>query len=168
MHYVAIVGGEEREVEVTELAPGRYRVTIGERVVEADAHAVNGRSLSLIVDGGSYAVQLDRAPRGDVVLLRGHRVHAEVLDLRQIRLRRAQSLAHPQDGPREVLAPMPGKVVAVLVREDESVLEGQGLVVIEAMKMENELRSPKAGIVRRVAVQAGTAVDGGALLCIVD
>jgi len=64
--------------------------------------------------------------------------------------------------------PMPGKVIAVLVSEGDSIEKGQGLVIVEAMKMENEVRSPIAGEVKEIKVKTGDAVEGGAVLLIVE
>jgi len=170
MHYVAIVNGEERQVEITEVAPFRYRVTMDGRTLEEDAPALRDDSLSLLLGHQAYSVESEQDPggQGENLLVRGHLVHVEVLDMRKIRLRHAQSLALTHDGPRQVTAPMPGKIVAVLVREGDQVASGQGLLVVEAMKMENELRSPKAGVVRQLAAQPGAAVEGGAVLCVVE
>ena len=72
------------------------------------------------------------------------------------------------EGPAVISSPMPGKVVAVLVEEGQEVEEGQGLVVVEAMKMENELQSPRAGVVKGLSAEEGVAVDGGASLCTIE
>jgi biotin carboxyl carrier protein len=72
------------------------------------------------------------------------------------------------EGPQRVDAPMPGKIVRVLVKEGDAVEEGQGLVVVEAMKMENELKSPKAGVVRELHAQEGQPVEAGAKLAVVS
>jgi biotin carboxyl carrier protein len=166
MHYVAIIQGEERQVEITELSPDKYAVTIDGRKVEVDARQLGSHSMSVLIGDDAHSVELERAE--DSVNVGGHVIPVEVLDLRKMRLRRAQESAANMDGPAKVAAPMPGKVVAVLVKEGQEVQAGTGLVVIEAMKMENELRAPKAGTVRKLTATLGAAVDNGAALCVID
>ncbi|MBI2997486.1 MAG: biotin/lipoyl-binding protein, partial [Deltaproteobacteria bacterium] len=72
------------------------------------------------------------------------------------------------EGRQEISVPMPGKVIAVLVSEGDRAEKGQGLVIVEAMKMENEVRSPIAGEVREIRVKAGDAVEAGAILAVVE
>ncbi|RPJ64661.1 MAG: acetyl-CoA carboxylase biotin carboxyl carrier protein subunit [Acidobacteria bacterium] len=86
----------------------------------------------------------------------------------QRRWNRPGAAAAGAAGPQRITAPMPGKVLKVLVAAGESVEERQGLVVVEAMKMENELRAPRAGRVREVHVQEGAPVESGRLLVVLD
>nr|WP_305034252.1 DUF2118 domain-containing protein [Myxococcus sp. CA005] len=91
----------------------------------------------------------------------------DVADERRLRLRAANA-AFSVEGKQLVTAPMPGKVVKVLVKVGDEVKEGQGLVVVEAMKMENELKSPKAGKVTELFAKEGTAVENNAKLVMVE
>lgn len=169
MHYVAIVNGEEKQVEIVEVAPDRYRVTIDDRVLEVDARNTDETSMSLLVEHEAFNIESERTSQSVQNLkVKGEVVSVEVLDLRRVQLRRSQESLGGLDGPTEISSPMPGKVVAILVKEGDEVTEGQGLVVVEAMKMENELRSPKNGVVQSVKAAEGDAVDGGAVLCIVE
>ena len=169
MHYVAIVGGVERDIEIVEIGPERYRLTMDGRSFEVDAHAINETTLSLFLDDHAYNIESERTADGaQNLLVRGELVNVDVLDLRKVRLRRVQESVVGAGGPAEITSPMPGKVVAVLVKEGQEVAEGQGLVVVEAMKMENELRAPRAGTVASLKAKEGAAVDGGAVLCIVE
>lgn len=168
MHYVAIVGGKECQVEISEIAADRYQVLIDGRRLDVDAREVAPTTLSLVVGEQAYDVDLERTPTGGNALVRGHVVEVEVLDLRRLRLRRAQESSAAPDGPATIVAPMPGKVVAVLVKDGDEVVAGQGLVVVEAMKMENELRAPKAGTVRDLKAEVGAAVENGMRLCVID
>jgi biotin carboxyl carrier protein len=99
------------------------------------------------------------------VSLGGHRIAVEIVDARNA-LRKAAQRGH--DGMAELRAPMPGKVVKVLVAEGADVEVNQGLVVIEAMKMQNEVKSPKKGVVRKVGVKEAAAVNAGDLLVVVE
>ncbi len=143
MQYAAIVNGEAREVDVIESSPDRFRVEMNGRTFEVDLRALNDTTLSVVIDEQAYDIQLEAHPKGgQAMLVRGEIVQVEVLDLRKMRLREAQAASAGPEGPAIILCPMPGKIVAVLVEEGQEVAEGDGLVVVEAMKMENELKSP--------------------------
>jgi biotin carboxyl carrier protein len=176
VRYHAVVDGEERLVEVTTRG-SLYRVAIHpgaqERseapptVLEVDAVHLPGAALSLLVDGKSARVDLEPCKDGSLSVLVGEQTHAiELLDERRLLLRQAGG-KFSLEGPQRVDAPMPGKVVRVLVNLGDTVAEGQGLVVVEAMKMENELRSPKAGVVKELHAQEGQAVESGAKLVVI-
>jgi len=166
MRYTAFVGGEERSVDV---APreGGYRVTIGGKAFDLDAVHLQGAAISLIVGTRSYRCDIE--PRKDgklAVLVNESVVDLEILDERKLRMRRASG-KFSLEGPQRIDAPMPGKVVRVLVKVGDEVQEGQGLVVVEAMKMENELKSPKAGKVTELHAVEGAAVEAGAKMLVV-
>ncbi|GAC1337423.1 MAG: hypothetical protein NVS2B9_08790 [Myxococcales bacterium] len=176
MRYHAILRGTERLIEVS--ARGAlYRVTIHPgpeardeappRVLEVDAHHLRGNALSLLAGSRSHAAAVAPGKEGSLSVRVGGDVHAlEMLDERTLRLRRAGG-KFSLDGPQRIDAPMPGKIVRVLVKLGEAVAEGQGLVVVEAMKMENELKSPKAGTVAELHAVEGAAVESGAKLLVV-
>ena len=168
MHYVAIIGGKERQVEVTEVATDRYALVVDNQRWELDARDCGPSTWSLVHDTRSYTVELEKRMDGQVAHIAGHAMPVEILDLRRMRLRRAKESAAGPDGPVVIAAPMPGKVVALLAKDGQTVELGQGVVVVEAMKMENELRAPKAGVVRQLRVAVGTAVDAGAILCVIE
>ena len=174
MRYHALVAGEERLIEV---APhgSSYRVAIhagkteseNPRVLLVDAAHLAGRAMSLLVGARSVRCEVEPAKEGRVAVLVGDEVHElEILDERRLRLRRASG-KFTLEGPQRVDAPMPGKVVRVLVKQGDQVQEGQGLLVVEAMKMENELKSPRAGVVKELHAQEGQPVEAGAKLAVV-
>jgi len=166
MRYHALVHGEERVVEVTQRG-GRYRVVIGEKVLEVDAVHLQGHAVSLIVGARSARCDIEPKGEGKLAVLVGDTVYPlELFDERRLRLRRAGS-KFTLEGPQRIDAPMPGKVVRVLVKVGDEVQEGQGLLVVEAMKMENELKSPKAGKVVELHAVEGAAVESGAKLAVV-
>ena len=167
MRYMAIIGGEERLIEVTPRENG-YRVVIGERELDLDAVHLQGFALSLIAGTGSYRCDIDPGKNGQIRVLVGETVYPlEILDERRLRMRRAAG-KFTLEGPQRIDAPMPGKVTRVLVKVGDQVEEGQGLVVVEAMKMENELKSPKAGKVTELHAVEGEAVESGAKLAVVS
>jgi biotin carboxyl carrier protein len=167
--YVALLDGGRREeaVEVTPVGPGAYQVAIGGRIHRVDAFQHDFGTLSLLVDTHSYSVLLDERPGSVRVHLRDQVYALEILDERRLRMRRAAG-RFTLEGRQVVCAPMPGRIVRVLVKPGDAVREGQGLVVVEAMKMENEMRSPKDGKVVEVHVQEGQAVENGAKLAAVE
>jgi biotin carboxyl carrier protein len=174
VRYHAILGGVERLVEVTRRG-ALYRVAIHEetrqsaspRVLEVDAVHLAGQAMSLIVDGRSVRCEVEPGRDGRLaVLVAAAVVELEILDEQKLRLRRASG-KFSLEGPQRVDSPMHGKVVRVLARQGEQVLEGQALVVVEAMKMENELKSPKAGVVAELHAREGQAVEAGAKLAVV-
>ena len=118
---------------------------IGDRVVRVIVHAREGK--------GIYALDID-----------GHRYHVEALGERARAIQELAARSAPPAGPAPVVAPMPGLVVRVNVAVGDTVAAGQGVLVMEAMKMENELRAPAAATVKAVRVTQGTAVEKGAIL----
>jgi biotin carboxyl carrier protein len=118
--------------------------------------------LSLIIDGRQYRCIFD----GDAVLIGGRRYAFALDDPRSLRGRKGAG--DGAAGPRAVKAPMPGRVVRVLVAEGDQVEEQQGVVVIEAMKMQNELKSPKAGRVARIAAMVEETVSAGDVLVVIE
>jgi acetyl/propionyl-CoA carboxylase alpha subunit len=117
----------------------------------------------------SYEVSIRERGPGDLsVRIGGHSIDVRVLDPRAYRRRGPGQAVSDHSGVRQVLAPMPGRVVKVLVKAGDRVAARQGLVVVEAMKMENELRAPGDAIVRDVRTTEGSSVEAGAVLVILD
>ncbi|HUB06358.1 MAG TPA: biotin/lipoyl-containing protein [Myxococcales bacterium] len=164
--YRATLGKRSVDLEVDRQGDA-LRVTLDGAVHEIDALELPDGAISLIVDGRSFSAEYEEKGDDVAVLLRHSVFSVEVLDERRLRMRAASGKL-TAEGPQVIVAPMPGKVVRVLVKAGDAVAEGQGLLVVEAMKMENELRAAKAGKVVEVAVREGTAVEGGAKLCLVE
>ncbi len=164
-------GPDEREERVRLERDGRrYRVTVGERTHEVDAVRLDlqgdgTRGLwTLIVDGAQHEVALARLPDGAwAVSTAGGERRVEVTDP-LTHLARAAHGAAAGGASRKVTAYMPGRVVAVLLTEGDEVEAGQGVVVLEAMKMENEIAAEHAGRIAKIHVEEGQAVEGGDLL----
>lgn len=161
MKYFVMVAGREIPVEVD-----GDRVVVDGRVVEAHLMRVPGTPLRhLVLDGASLTVAMERTRPGSwQVAVAGTQLEAEVVDERT---RHIRSLTGATTGPKsaaQLKAPMPGLVVRVLVSSGQAVVPGQGLVVLEAMKMENELRATSAAAIRAVAVVPGQAVEKGQVL----
>ena len=160
MRFEAEAAGRRLDVTVRKTASG-YELTLGERRVLVDAVPTGAHAWSLLVEGKSYDALVETAQAGvSVVRLLGDAVTVRLAE------GGAGAVARPADprGTARLVAPMPGKVVRVLVSPGDEVKAGGGLVVVEAMKMENELRAGRDGRVRAVHVREGQPVDGGALL----
>jgi pyruvate carboxylase subunit B len=161
-------------IYVVEVNGRRYTVELreGEAIVDGTAHRVSLQSVSgtpvriVTVDSAVHRMVLrERASRGRYRLwLDGQRYAAEALDSRARAIRDMQASTGHQAGPAPLIAPMPGLIVQLRVKVGDTIAAGDGLVVMEAMKMENELRAVAAGRVRAVHVTAGAVVEKGALL----
>jgi biotin carboxyl carrier protein len=146
---------------------GHFRVTLDGVCQEVHVAATDlGLFLTHQADGRSLDLALTEREGGEWLLQFPHVTLTAVVDGRRFRRGRAGPV--PVDGEQRVTAPMPGRVVRVLVKVGDQVAARQGLVVVEAMKMENELASPRAGRVKEVAVSEGTSVESGRLLVIVE
>jgi len=161
MRYEVELGGRSFDVVVE-----GAKVTVGGRAVAATLAGREGSPVrGLLVDGRSYGVVAERGPGGSwKLMLRGRPVDALVVDPRARAIRDMGGKRAAAKGPRPIVAPMPGMVVKVEVAEGDRVEVGQGVVIVEAMKMENELRADGAGIVTGVHVRAGEAVEKNQIL----
>jgi biotin carboxyl carrier protein len=164
------VNGRSRTVSVERTAAGRYRVTIDGGPHDVDVARVGALGFSLLegTNGVSRDVQVAPGARTGELLIRidGRTVLAPVNGRRTGR--GASDAGGHAHGDQPVVAPMPGRVVLVLVSPGDTVAARQGVVVVEAMKMENELRAPKAGRVKEVAVEAGASVEAGRVLVVIE
>jgi biotin carboxyl carrier protein len=170
MTFEVDVNGRNRVVSVERAAAGRYRVVVDGRPHDVDAARVGSFGLSLLLDGGSVSREVEVAPAGGpgemLVRIDGRIVAATVNGRRTGRgAADGGTLAR---GVQSVVAPMPGRVVRVLVAAGDAVTARQPVVVVEAMKMENELRSPKAGRVKDVEVAEGASVEAGRVLIVIE
>lgn len=163
MKYVVQLNGDRKSVALD--ADGlSYEA---ETPVHAELSDIEGSPVRMVKIGTHVyrVVAQKRQGRGRYTLwVDGYRFETEALDERTRAIRDLSAASAGPVGPAPILAPMPGMIVRVSVRAGDKVEAGQGVVVMEAMKMENELRATAAGTVRSVEVAAGTAVEKGALL----
>lgn len=172
MRYLARIGNEDFNLEVVRRESGRYTVKLNGEVREVETRGANG-AVALSVDGRLWDASISReanaatrnGERSYAVTIDGRHYPVQILDP----LRQAAAAAGPQhSGTVSIRSTMPGRIVAVLVKQGQAVKAGQGLVVVEAMKMENEMPAPKDGIVGAIAVSCGDAVETGGLLVTVE
>jgi biotin carboxyl carrier protein len=162
------VAGREFRV-VLERGGERARLRVAGQDVSSTLEVTGSREGGLLLDGEPLEVRLVRAPDGSLSLAAGGESWpVEVLSEAEAALATAGGRSGNAAGRLAVRAPMPGRVVAVEVAEDQQVEEGAGLFVIEAMKMENEVRAPRPGIVRGIRVAPGASVEGDQELCAIE
>jgi len=156
MKYVTTINEKEYEIEVID----ERHVRIGERLIDVDFESVSGQPVySLIIDGKSIESYVYEGDEDLQVLLRGRLFQVKVEDEREKRLRAAAGGGISEGGEFLMRAPMPGLVVTVGVVEGQEVEKGQVLVILESMKMQNELKAPRAGRIERIRVKPGESVE---------
>jgi len=168
MLYDITIDGKSYRLEL-ERAEGRWSCRLDGREVVVDAVLVRPDVLSLRIGDLAYEIKSEHvagdARNGWHLSVGSARFACEVRDPRALRSRARTADDH---GPKKLTAPMPGKVVRVLVREGDAVEAGAGVLVVEAMKMQNEIKSPKKGTVQKMLAAEGVAVNAGDVLAIVE
>ena len=167
---VVTADGRDRTVSVEgplPEAPGRFRVTIEGVAHEVDGRAIRPGTWSVVVGGRSFLVDLDRRRAGIAASVGASEAMLQVEDALQRRLAAAAQPREKLSG-ETLSAPIAGKVVKVLVAVGDSVAAGTPVIVLEAMKMENELVAERGGTVKSVNKQAGQAVDTGDVLIVIE
>ena len=160
---VAIDGKSYRlDLQKTE---GRWSCRIDGRDVDVDAVLARPNVLSLRIGNKAYEVKCERVGADTHIWVGSQRFAADVRDPRSLRGRVRAADDH---GPKKLFAPMPGKVVRILLSQGAEVEAGAGVLVVEAMKMQNEVKSPKKGTIQKILVAEGTAVNAGDVLAIVE
>jgi biotin carboxyl carrier protein len=165
MIYEITIDGKNYRLELGQ-SDGRWQCRLDDRELQMDAILSRRDVLSVIIGGKSYEIKRERTATDLHLWVGPVRYAAEVRDPRSLRSRKSSQA--DEKGPKKLVAPMPGKVVRVLVSEKAQVEAGQGIVVVEAMKMQNEIKSPKAGIVQKLVASDGAAVNAGDVLAIVE
>jgi biotin carboxyl carrier protein len=166
MKLVATVGTQSHVVDVIE-HDGRYRVTVGDRQWDVDGRLTAQGIYSLLIDGVSHVADVDDHDGACVVEVGGETYTIRVEEQTRYIIR-TRGGASGGGGAQTIKAPLPGKVTHVPVQVGDEIAAGQSLVVIEAMKMENELKAAAPGTVREVRVSAGQAVNAGDVLVVID
>ena len=169
MDFDGQINGKQYRVSVEkgrEGKAGSYLVRIGETEYQVDARLISDRSLSMILDGRQYDLVIENDGKKKVVLFPDFSCEVELGNSFGTGLR--QEGLGADSGTAEVCSPMPGRVIEILVEAGSEVKRGQGLLVVEAMKMENEIQSPKDGRVKEIFVKKNDAVESGTLLTAIE
>jgi biotin carboxyl carrier protein len=171
MTFEVDLDGRTHTVSVERAGPGRFRVVIDDAAHVVDAVRTGEHGLSLILDDEaaiSRHVQVAPGGSGDELLVSlGGRTAVVTVNGRRSRRAGAEGAASTH-GPQSIVAPMPGRIVRVLVAPGDEVAARQPVIVVEAMKMENELRATRAGRVKEVTVKAGASVEAGRILALLE
>jgi biotin carboxyl carrier protein len=156
MKYIAKIDDQTFEIEIN----GEDEIIADGDNVEIDFRSIAGQSVySMIVNGRSYEALVQLRDEGLEVLLQGKLYIVNVEDERQQRLREASGIEGIHQGEFNLKSPMPGLIISVNVRDGQEIDSGDRMIVLESMKMQNELKSPTSGTVRNVRVKAGDNVE---------
>ncbi len=139
------IDGSELDADAVEVSPGIYSILIGGKLLEARVETKGDSQLRVTVASREYEATIRNSRKW----------------------KRDRAAGAEAEGRQQVTTPMPGKIVLVLMKTGDAVDAGQGIVVVEAMKMQNEIRSPKSGTVERLLVVAGQTVNAGEVVAIV-
>ena len=156
MKYITTIEDKQFVIEIID----DKHINVDGKIYEVDFESVSGQPVySLIVDGKSHESYVYAGDDNWQVLLRGRLYPVSVMDEREMRLRSAAGGGVAETGEFHLRAPMPGLVVAISVAEGQEVKKGQVILILESMKMQNELKSPRDGVIGRIRVKAGESVE---------
>lgn len=164
MKYMTSVKGESYIIEID----NDEEVMVNGEVYPIDFQSLStGGLVSLLIKNRSLEAAVEEQDDGWDVLIRGELYAVKVLDERAHRLAQARGQETADSGEASLISPMPGLIVSVIVAEGEQVAKGDKLIILESMKMENELRAPREGMVSRISVAAGDSVEKGQVLVLI-
>lgn len=164
MKYITVVNDQEYVIEID----GERRIKVNDQLFDIDFQQLSeGGILSLLLDNHSVEAIVEERDSAWEVLLHGELYSVVVQDERAYRLAKARGMATDVSGEAVIKSPMPGLIIAVAVAEGDHVQKGDKIVILESMKMENELRSPRDGTVLRIQVEAGAAVEKDQVLAVI-
>jgi biotin carboxyl carrier protein len=165
MIYEVTVGETTYRIDLQREGAG-WKCKLDGRELPLDVISAQNGTLSILLGGKSYEVKQEITGTETNIVVGQERFSAVVRDPRSLRSRRSGGAA--EQGIKKITAPMPGKIVRLLAKEGSSVQAGQSVIVIEAMKMQNELKAPKNGILKKINVSEGAAVEAGQALAEVE
>lgn len=166
MTYDVVVDGKTHRLELTR-GENTWHCTVDGEPMEVDAALTARDVLSVLIGSKAYEIKRERSLQGELHMVIGSARYAvDVQDPRSLRTRRAA--AGTEAGPQKVTAAMPGKIVRIMVNEKDEVTAGQPILVMEAMKMQNEIKSPKAGRVQKLLTSEGSTVNAGDTMAVIE
>ncbi|MBI9072073.1 MAG: biotin/lipoyl-binding protein [Melioribacteraceae bacterium] len=161
MKLVSRLGGEENIVDVTKLDSGKYKVIIDGEEMIIDVPHINHDKINILYDNKSLDYSYLKSEDMYELNYMDKNFEIELYDERRFNLRKAE---FSNSGPEKIKSSMPGKIVKLEVSEGDLVEAGQGILIMEAMKMENEVKCAKAGIIKKIYVKEGDAVEKSTVL----
>jgi biotin carboxyl carrier protein len=164
MTYDVTIDGKSYRLDLTQ-AEGQWSCRVDGRDIQVDAVLARPNVLSFRLGDKAYEVKCERVGGEIHIWVGSQRFAAEVRDPRSLR---GRTRSDDEKGPRKLTAPMPGKVVRILLSAGAAVEAGAGVLVVEAMKMQNEVKSPKKGTIQKIMVSEGAPVNAGDVLAIVE
>ena len=164
MTYDVIIDGKSRRLDLDRTKDG-WSCRLDGREIPVDAILARADVLSLRIGDRAFEVKCERVGPETHFWVGSERFAVEVRDPRSLRTR---GRAPDEQGPKKLTAPMPGRVVRILAAQGAEIEAGAGVVVVEAMKMQNEVKSPKKGMIQRILVSIGAAVNAGDVLAVVE
>ncbi|MFN2455325.1 MAG: biotin/lipoyl-containing protein [Pyrinomonadaceae bacterium] len=172
MKLIVEIAKEKHELTLQRDAhdPSRVTAVIDGRNYELTAHEIAAGNYSLLADNRVFQCRVDKGGEysGTVeVYVNGKAYAVTVVDPKRMRAGQGSG-AEALNGTAQIVAPMPGKIVGVLIEEGASVEAGEGLVIVEAMKMQNEMKAPRAGVVKTLRAVAGATVNAGDVLAVIE
>lgn len=166
MTYDVIVDGKTHRLELNK-GETMWHCKVDGHAIEVDAALTARDVMSVLVGGDAFEIKRERSLQGELHLVIGSARYAiDVQDPRSLRKRRAAG--ESEAGPQKITAPMPGKIVRISVKVGDEVKAGQGVIVMEAMKMQNEMKSPKDGKVQKILTTEGATVNPGDVLAVIE
>lgn len=161
MKYISIVGDNEYVIEIDQ----EGQVQVNDQPLSVDFQQLTeGGIISLLIDNRSLEAIVEERDDHWEVLIRGELYSVAVQDERAYRLAKARGLSNAIKGEALMKSPMPGLIIAVTVIEGQAIAEGDQVLILESMKMENELRSPRDGVVKHIYVESGATVEKNQIL----
>ena len=155
MKYITTIEEQEYTIEIS----GENEIRVNDELYSVDFRQLEGGILSLLLDNQSHEALVEEREDYWQVLIQGELYTVQVQDERAYRLAKARGITAVVSGEVSIKSPMPGLIIAVTAEEGQSVNKGDKVVILESMKMENELRAPRAGVVNRIHVEAGASVE---------
>ncbi len=165
MVYDVTIDGKDFRLELERKESG-WQCRLDGRNIEMNAVLARRDVLSILIDGKAYEIKREHTATDTHLWVGSVRYLAELRDPRSLRGRKGAGA--DDKGPKKILAPMPGKVVRMLVDQGQPVEAGQSILVVEAMKMQNEIKSPKKGMLQKIVAIEGGNVNAGDVLAIVE
>lgn len=172
--YIATCNGQETPFQVEEKGPDQLNIISGSKEWTLDVHRAGENHYSVIHEGESFDLRFFYEDDTISAFLHGEHLTFQLGDARSASKKRTEVVGSSKSspavlsGPVEIKATMPGKIVKVSVKKGDKVSEGQGVLVVEAMKMENEMASPKTGVVSDIRISEGQSVESGAVMMVIE